>query len=145
VENSASRFRAGDKDQGEGVFFVCSGGYRTSMPPLFAHPTQAELARSFDEHGIRWEYEPRTFVLERDSDGGVREAFTPDFFLPDQGVYIELTVMRQSLTSRTRSKARRTHELYGVPVEIMFRRDVLRPARRWQSQALHRAAHEKAA
>ena len=47
----------------------------------FAHPTERELAR-FDEHGIRWEYEPRTFVLSRNPDGSVREAFTPDFYPP---------------------------------------------------------------
>ena len=46
----------------------------------FAHPTERELARVFDEHGIRWEYEPRTFVLSRNPDGSVREAFTPDFY-----------------------------------------------------------------
>jgi len=26
----------------------------------FAHPIERELARVFDEHGIAWEYEPRT-------------------------------------------------------------------------------------
>jgi hypothetical protein len=50
----------------------------------FAHPAERELARVFDEHGIRWEYEPRTFVLSRNPDGSVREAFTPDFYLPEQ-------------------------------------------------------------
>jgi hypothetical protein len=83
-------------------------------------------------------------VLERDPDGAVREAFTPDFYLPDQGLYIELTAMRQALAARKSRKARRTRELYGVTVEIMFRR-VLRLARRWQLPALHRAAQPKAA
>jgi hypothetical protein len=115
------------------------------MAPGFAHPTEAELARLFDEHGIRWDYEPRTFVLELDPDGAVREGFTPDFYLPDRGLYIELTVMRQALAARKSRKARRTRELYGVTVEIMFRRGVLRLARRWQLPALHRAAQQKAA
>ena len=99
----------------------------------------------FDEHGIKWEYEPRTFVLARGPDGGVKEAFTPDFYLPEQDVYIELTVMRQALTARKRRKARRVRELYGVPVEIMFRRDVLRLALRWELHGLHHAALRKAA
>jgi hypothetical protein len=51
----------------------------------FAHPAERELTRVFDEHGIRWEYEPCTFVLSRNPDGSVKEAFTPDFFLPGQG------------------------------------------------------------
>ena len=112
--------------------------------PLFAHPTERELARVFDDHGIRWTYEPRTFVLSRNPDGSVKAAFTPDFFLPEQGVYIELTVMRQALTSRKQRKARQVRELYGVPVEIMFRRDVLRLARRWQLERLRRAVQDRA-
>lgn len=111
----------------------------------FAHPTERELARVFDEHGIRWEYEPRTFVLERNPDGSVREAFTPGFYLPEQDVYIELTMARQPLTTRKRRKARRVRELYGVPVEIMFRGDVLRLSRRWQLDRLRHAALKKAA
>jgi anti-sigma B factor antagonist len=54
----------------------------------FAHPVERALARLFDEHGIAWEYEPHTFVLEWDADGTVREAFTPDFFLPEIGAYV---------------------------------------------------------
>ena len=111
----------------------------------FAHPAERELARVFDEHGICWEYEPCTFVLSRNPDGSVKEAFTPDFFLPGQGVYIELTVMRQPLTSRKSRKARRVGELYGVPVEIMFRRDVLRLCHRWQLHRLRHAALRKVA
>ena len=76
-------------------------------PVAFAHPVERELARVFDEHGIAWEYEPHTFVLERAADGTVREAFTPDFYLPHLGVYIECTVLRQALTSRKRRKARK--------------------------------------
>lgn len=60
----------------------------------FAHPVEPELARLYDQHGIAWEYEPHTFVLERDAEGRVREAFTPDFFLPALGVYVECTMMR---------------------------------------------------
>jgi hypothetical protein len=89
--------------------------------------------------------EARTFVLERNADGSVKEAFTPDFYLPEQDVYIELTVMRQPLTGRKRRKARRVQELYGVPVEIMLRRDVLRLSSRWQLHRLRHAALRRAA
>ena len=70
--------------------------------PQFAHPVEEEIARIFDEHGVAWEYEAHTFVLERNVDGTVHEAFTPDFFLPELGVYVECTVMRQALTARKR-------------------------------------------
>lgn len=110
----------------------------------FAHPVERELARVFDELGIAWQYEPHTFVLERDGEGRVREAFTPDFFLPEIGVYVECTVMRQALAARKRRKARKARERAGVVVEILFRRDIERLARRWQLRKLARAAEEAA-
>lgn len=110
------------------------------MADLFAHPVERELARVFDEHGVRWEYEPHTFVLERNSDGHVTEAFTPDFFLPDLGIYVECTVMRQALTSRKRRKARKVRQRSGVVVAILFRRDFVRLANRWKLSGLAAAA-----
>jgi hypothetical protein len=107
--------------------------------PHFAHPVEEEIARVFDDHGIAWEYEPHTFVLERNADGTVHEAFTPDFFLPELGVYVECTVMRQALTARKRRKARKAR-LLGVNVEVLCRRDIERLASRWQLRRLARAA-----
>jgi anti-sigma B factor antagonist len=107
----------------------------------FAHPIERELAHLFDEHGIAWEYEPHTFVLERDEHGNVREGFTPDFFLPEVGMYIECTVMRQSLTGRKRRKAQKARERTGTIVEIAFRRDFDRLARRWGIPALARPSN----
>jgi len=86
----------------------------------FAHLVERALARVFDAHGISWEYEPHTIVLERDEKGDVREAFTPDFFLPDIGLYLECTVMRQSLTRRKRRKVRLARERTGANVAIVF-------------------------
>jgi hypothetical protein len=106
----------------------------------FAHPIERELARLFDEHAVRWLHEPHTFVLESDPDGTVREAFTPDFYLPDLGIYVECTVMRQSLTRRKRRKVRKTLEQEGVRVEVLFRRDLARLAERWSLAELAAAA-----
>jgi hypothetical protein len=88
----------------------------------FAHPIERDLAQVFDELGIPWEYEPTTFVLERNPDGSVREAFTPDFYLPDQDIYVECTTMRQSLTSKKNRKLRKLRER-GVLVTVLYRRD----------------------
>ena len=52
------------------------------------------FARILDFYGILWQYEPRTFALEWDDEGKVSLAFTPDFFLPEQNLYVELTVLR---------------------------------------------------
>jgi hypothetical protein len=106
----------------------------------FAHPVERELARLYDAHGIAWEFEPHTFVLERDPDGTVREAFTPDFYLPDLDLYVECTVMRQCLTGAKCRKMRKVRERKGVSVEILFRRDFVRLARRWRFPELERAA-----
>jgi hypoxanthine phosphoribosyltransferase len=88
----------------------------------FAHPVERELARVFDEVGIPWEYEPTTFVLERAEDGRVIQAFTPDFYLPEQDMYVECTTMRQRLTPRKNRKLRLLRE-QGVLVTVLYRRD----------------------
>jgi hypothetical protein len=99
------------------------------MEPAFAHQVERELARIFDELGLPWEYEPTTFVLERDADGRVTEAFTPDFYLPEQDMYVECTTMRQKLTSRKNRKLRKLRE-QGVLVTVLYRRDFERLRRR---------------
>ena len=97
-----------------------------SKPPTFAHPVEAEVARLLDEAGVRWEYETREFVLARDAEGRVTEAFVPDFWLPDVGIYLECTAMRQKLVSRKNRKIRKAEELYGIVVTVLYRRDLER-------------------
>lgn len=94
----------------------------------------------FDERGIAWLYEPHTFVLERDPDGAVRQAFTPDFYLPDLDLYIECTVMRQTLATRKRQEVRKSREQEGVTVESLYGRDLQRLAGRWSLDGLAPAA-----
>src|SRR5439155_10873780 len=65
--------------------------------PSFANRAELECAKVLDYYGIPWDYEPQTFVLEEDGDGRVVEAFTPDFYLPQQDLYLEITMMKQSL------------------------------------------------
>jgi hypothetical protein len=113
--------------------------HRDVSGPRFAHPVEEEIARIFDEHGIAWKYEPDTFVLEQNSDGTVHEAFTPDFFLSDFGVYVECTVMRHSLMGRKRRKARKARDL-GVNVQVLSRRDIEQLASRWKLRRLALAA-----
>ena len=52
--------------------------------PRFVNEVELECAKILDYYGVPWQYEPRTFVLERDADGRVIEAFTPDFYLPSR-------------------------------------------------------------
>ncbi len=90
----------------------------------FAHSSEAELARILDFYGIRWEYEPQSFPLEWDEEGRITESFSPDFYLPDFDVYLELTTLKQSLVTRKNRKLRRMRELYpDVRVKIFYGRD----------------------
>jgi hypothetical protein len=52
--------------------------------------------------------------------------FRPDFWLPDRGVFIELTTADQRLVTRKNGKVRRMRELYPeVPVLVVYQRDFL--------------------
>jgi hypothetical protein len=105
--------------------------YAGTDPPKFVNQVELECARMLDYYGVRWEYEPRTFVLERDAEGRVTSAFTPDFYLPDQDLYVEVTVMRQSLVTRKNRKLRELKRLYpDVKVKLFYRRDIERLAQR---------------
>jgi hypoxanthine phosphoribosyltransferase len=107
--------------------------YQGEGVPRFASPAELECAKLFDYYGIPWAYEPRTFVLEQDEDGRVVEAFTPDFFLPEQNLYLELTVMKQSLVTRKNRKLRKLRERYpDVNAKLFYRRDLERLAQRYR-------------
>jgi hypoxanthine phosphoribosyltransferase len=93
--------------------------------PAFAHPVEAEFARILDFYGIPWQYEPRTFVLNRDKDGKVTEAFAPDFYLPDQDLFVELTTMQPSQIRHKNRKLRRLAELYpDINIKLFKRGDI---------------------
>ena len=101
-------------------------------PPRFANQIELECAKILDWYGVPWAYEPRTFVLESDEDGRIVSAFTPDFYLPEQELYVEVTVMRQSLVTRKNRKLREVQRLYpGVKVKLFYRRDIERLAQRF--------------
>lgn len=92
----------------------------------FVHDSERELARLLDFYGVRWCYEPDTFVLERDAGGHATVAFTPDFYLPDHDLYLEVTTLRQKLVTRKNRKVRRLAELHPeIRVRILYQRDVV--------------------
>ena len=79
-----------------------------------------------DFYGIVWEYEPRTFTLERDREGRPVQAFSPDFYLPAYDLYIEITTLNQKLVTKKNRKARRLVELYpDVSIRVLYQRDYL--------------------
>jgi len=106
--------------------------YCGTEPPRFANPAELEYAKILDWYGVPWMYEPRTFVLERDADGRILEAFSPDFYLPEQDLYLEVTVMKQALVTRKNRKLRKLRRLYPeVRIKLFYERDFERLASRY--------------
>jgi hypoxanthine phosphoribosyltransferase len=93
----------------------------------FAHASEAELARLFDFYRIPWEYEPRSFPIVWNAHGRPVEFFTPDFYLPEYDLYIEVTVAKPIRNNRKNRKLRllRSHHPL-VNVKLFTRRDVER-------------------
>lgn len=93
--------------------------------PVFIHPIEEAFARILDFYGVTWEYEPRMFPLEWDKDGNVTVAFKPDFYLPQQNLYVELTTLRPKLTQRKNRKLKKIKELYpDINIKLFKRREL---------------------
>lgn len=91
----------------------------------FSHPAEEAFATILDYYGVVWEYEPRTFPLEWDGKGNIIEAFSPDFYLPQQNLYIELTTLRPKLSNKKNRRMRRMKELYpDVNVKLIKRKEM---------------------
>lgn len=101
---------------------------------LFAHPSETEFAKILDFYKIGWQYEPKTFPIQWDAQGRILESFTPDFYLPDQDLYIELTTQKQRLVTKKNRKIRLLKQLYPeVNLKIFYRRDVERLRQKYGS------------
>ena len=92
----------------------------------FAHNSERQFAKLLDFYGIAWDYEPREFILERDREGNPVQAFCPDFYLPSEDLFIEVTTLNQKLVTKKNRKVRRLQEQYPeVKVKIFYQRDYL--------------------
>ncbi len=95
-----------------------------SPHPAFAHASEAELARILDFYDVRWRYEPETYPIGWNLDGDVVESFSPDFYLPDLELYVELTTLKQKLVRKKNRKLRRLRELYpDIRIKLFYARD----------------------
>jgi len=95
-------------------------------PSSFGHSSEEEFAKLLDFYRIEWLYEPRSFPLAR-QDNKVVEMFTPDFYLPELDLYIELTTLRQSLITEKNRKLRRLRELYpDINIKLLNKSDYLK-------------------
>ena len=92
--------------------------------PVFAHASEAEMARILDFYAVRWDYEPRMFPILWNLDGAVIESFSPDFYLPELDLYLEMTTLKQRLVRKKNRKLRRLRELYpAINIKLFYARD----------------------
>ncbi|MGH2463538.1 MAG: hypothetical protein ACRDFZ_07965 [Candidatus Limnocylindria bacterium] len=95
-----------------------------TLPPRFAHDSEAELARVLDYYQVSWRYEPHVFPISWSPAGAVVESFAPDFYLPELELYVELTTLRQALVRKKNRKLRLLRQLYpDVRVKLLYARD----------------------
>ena len=107
------------------------GGNEVKMPS-FAHPSEMEFAKVLDFYRVRWEYEPKSFPIEWNESGNVIHEFTPDFYLPELDLYIELTTLKQNLITKKNRKIRKLKELYpDVNIKVFYRKDYKRLLKRF--------------
>jgi hypoxanthine phosphoribosyltransferase len=91
----------------------------------FAHESEEEFSRILDFYGVAWEYEPRLFSL-REEEGRILEGFTPDFYLRDLDLYVELTTLKQSLVTEKHRKLRLLQERHPeIQIKLLHRSDYL--------------------
>jgi bifunctional protein TilS/HprT len=95
-------------------------------PTSFAHPSEEDFARLLDFYCIEWLYEPRSFPLRWEGDK-IAEMFTPDFYLPELDLYVELTTLKQNLLTQKNRKLRELRELYtDINVRLLNKNDFVK-------------------
>jgi len=91
----------------------------------FSHPSEEIFANLLDFYRIPWEYEPRSFPVQWDKEGHVLEAFTPDFYLPEGDLYVELTTMKQSLVTKKNRKIKLLRSIYPeINIQVFYQKDI---------------------
>jgi len=98
----------------------------TLEPSSFAHPSEEDFTKLLDFYCIEWLYEPRSFPLKWKG-GKIAEMFTPDFYLPELDLYVELTTLKQNLLTEKNRKLRQLRELYPeVNIRLLNKDDFLK-------------------
>jgi cytidylate kinase len=99
-------------------------GKATLRQKMFAHQSEEMFANLLDFYRIAWEYEPVSFPIQYGRDGSVLESFTPDFYLSEFDLYVELTTMKQSLVTRKNRKVRLLRELHPqINIQVFYQKD----------------------
>jgi cytidylate kinase len=90
----------------------------------FVNASEEIFANLLDFYRIAWEYEPKSFPIQWNKDGHVSEAFTPDFYLPEFDLYVELTTMKQAHVTKKNRKVRLLREIYPhINIQVFYQKD----------------------
>lgn len=107
----------------------------------FAHESERQLALLLDFYDVDWEYEPRSFVVAWDDVGMPTRLFTPDFWLPEEGTFIEVTTMDQKLVTKKNRKVKALRRFHPhVRCRILYQRDYLHLVLKYGLEAPERLA-----
>jgi cytidylate kinase len=103
---------------------IAPAGQASLKRNQFSHPSEEIFANLLNFYRIAWEYEPRSFPIQWDREGKVLEAFTPDFYLSEFDLYVELTTMKQSLVTRKNRKIKLLKTIYPqVNIQVFYQKD----------------------
>ena len=95
-----------------------AGTSGSRIPPSGCSPPLLDLS------GERWDTSRSSSRSSGTSDGSPVSGFRPDFYLPERGVFVELTTADQRLVTRKNRKVRRMRALYPeVPIHVVYQRD----------------------
>ncbi|MGM0367797.1 MAG: hypothetical protein ACQEP2_04385 [Actinomycetota bacterium] len=90
----------------------------------FAHESEKEFAKILDFYRIKWKYEPKTFPIEWDEKKNTTKSFTPDFYLTDYDLFIELTTMNQKLVTKKNQKIKALRRIYpDINIKLFYKKD----------------------
>ena len=84
------------------------GGRREDLNnQYFRSSWEANIARYYNYLGIKWKYEPKTFIFENITRGSV--SYTPDFYLPETDQWVEV---KGWMDGKSKTKLKRFEKQY---------------------------------
>ena len=122
VQEASIQFQARLKLAKHGITPAGTAGLASKRP--FVNESEQIFANLLDFYRIAWDYEPRSFPIQWDRDGRVLESFTPDFYLPELDLYVEITTMKQANVTRKNRKVKLLKTIYPqVNIQVFYQKD----------------------
>jgi len=87
---------------------------RNAPPVNFAHPSERRSLACWIFYRRPLEYEPRSFPLEWNAEGSPTHSFTPDFYLPDYDLFLEITTIKPRSSPQEQQNPQTSRTLPGT-------------------------------